>query len=200
MVNKEALQTRAISKRKKPLFLRQDAFKRKRLKKLWRRPRGSDSKTRLRVRGQEARPEVGWGSPRAVKGCDKSGFLPMVVNSVDDLLKIDAKTQGAVIASTVGTKKKIAILEQATSKKIRILNVKESEKAAAKLKEQFENKKKEKQKIKDDREKKKETAKKEAEKKKSKDDKKEEKKEELTDEQKKEEEKKEKDKLLISTQ
>jgi len=196
---KELIQKRTELKRKKPNFIRQDSHKKRRLEQIWRRPRGSGSKMRINLKGYHRKLQVGWGSPCEVKGFEKNGLKPVIVNNVEDLNIIDPKTETAVISSGVGNKKKMAIVEAAVQKKITISNVKHPDKFMTEMKAQFEGKKKEKLKIKEEREKKKEAIKKESEKKKAKEDDKK-KQEATTEEEKKTEEKKEKDKMLISTQ
>jgi len=154
---------------------------------------------RINLKGYHRKLQVGWGSPCEVKGFEKNGLKPVIVNNVEDLNIIDPKTETAVISSGVGNKKKMAIVEAAVQKKITISNVKHPDKFMTEMKAQFEGKKKEKLKIKEEREKKKEAIKKESEKKKAKEDDKK-KQEATTEEEKKTEEKKEKDKMLISTQ
>jgi large subunit ribosomal protein L32e len=215
---KELLQKRRQLKKKKPEFMKQDTHKKGRLSKSWRKPRGSDSKMRVSRKGYRRIVKVGWGSPSAVKGLDRSGLLPMVINNLTDIQTADPKKHVLVIAGDVGTKKKLVIIEQALSKNLQIANYKEPEKFVAETKQRLEKKKTEKEKVKQEREKKKEAAKKEAEKKKKEEKEKEEKEKaekagkgktekkaktepsEQTEEEKKAEEKKEQDKLLISTQ
>jgi large subunit ribosomal protein L32e len=209
---KELLKKRRMLKRKKPSFIRQDAHKKKKLTQNWRRPKGSDSKMRVSRRGYKRSVRVGWGSPSAVRGLDTKGLLPVVVNNIHALQKIDSKNEVMVLSSGLGTKKKMAIIEQAMSKNIQIANCKDPETFLKEIKEKFDKKKKEKEKIKEERSKKKEAAKKEAAKKeedKKKTEEKEEKKKtetkskaesEKKTEEDKMEEKKEKDKLLITTQ
>jgi large subunit ribosomal protein L32e len=195
---KELLEKRKALKKKKPEFIVQDAHKKRRLPWCWRRPRGSGSKMRIGHRGYKRPLEVGWGSPDEVKGLDRNGMRMATVCNTEDLAKLDPKKDVAVIACSVGTKKRIAIIEQAAKKGIRIFNYKDAGKFANDAKESIEKRKAETAKLKEERDKRKESAKKEAEKKKAKDKKEED--QPATEEEKKLEEKKEKDKMLISTQ
>jgi large subunit ribosomal protein L32e len=194
---KEILQKRRALKSRKPEFMYQDAHKKRRLPQSWRRPKGSGSKMRIGHRGYRRPLEVGWGSPSEVRGLDRSGMKPVLVHNPEELARLDPKTDIAVMAGSVGMKKKITIIEQAGKLGLNISNFKDAAKFANEARESVERRKKEKQQVKEGREKKKEAAKKEAEKKKAK-----EKKEEkpASEEEKKLEEKKEKDKMLISTQ
>jgi large subunit ribosomal protein L32e len=214
MDTKELLKKRRILKKKKPEFIRQDAHKKKKVGWKWRKPKGSDSKMRVSRRGYSRIVKKGWSSPLAVRGTERSGLLPVIVDNQSALQKIDPSTQIMVLSSGLGTKKKMALVEEAVKKNIPISNCKDPQKFLDDVKEKFEKKKKDKEKLKVERDKKKEEAKKEAAKKekKEKKEKEEKKKEEekakeektpeeiKEEEEKKLEEKKEKDKLLISTQ
>jgi large subunit ribosomal protein L32e len=202
MTIKELLEKRKGLKRKKPEFVYQDAHKKVRIPWKWRRPRGSGSKMRIGMKGYRRPLEVGWGSPKSVEGLDRNGLMPAVVHNTAELAKLDPKKDIVVIASSVGTKKKITIIEQAAKKGLKISNFKDAEKFAKDAKDGVEKRKNEKRRIKEAREKKKETALKDAEKKKAKEAKEAKKEGEApaTDEEKKIEDKKEKDKMLISTQ
>lgn len=179
---KDLLEQRITVKRKKPKFYRQDSHKKARLALVWRRPKGLHSKMRLGKRGYRRSVEVGWGSPRLVKGLHRTGLEIVAVHNVKDLDLIDPKKQGALIAATVGQRKRVQIAKEAIQKNITILNMKDpagyiqetdakmkAKKAEPEKKDKAEDKSKEK---------------------------KEEKQEVLTDEQKKLKEKQEKDKLL----
>jgi len=197
---KELLEKRKEAKRRKPEFIFQDAHKKRRLPWKWKRPRGSGSKMRVNRRGYKRPVRIGWGSPSAVKGLTPQGLLPVTVNNVKELEKVNAKTDIVVIASEVGVKKRTAIVTAALAKNMQIMNYKEPKKFLEEVKAQFETKKKEKETKKESREKKKETAAKDAQKKKDEEKKEEKATEEKTAEEKKAEEKKEKDKILMTTQ
>lgn len=190
---KELLELRADKKKKKPVFARQDSHKIKRIGKSWRKPRGVDSKIGKQFKGYRRKIKTGWGSPTAVRGMHKSGLIIINVSSIEELLELDTKKEGAVIASTVGMKKRMQIVEEAMKKNITILNIKDSKKYLEESKAKLEaNKKKKTEKekaLKDKKEKEKKTDKK----KKAKDsiDTKVE-----SDEDKKKREKAEKDKIL----
>lgn len=89
---------------------------------------------RLKKRGYPRVVEVGYGSPRDVKGMHPKGLFPVTVYSVKDLANIDSKTQGIVIASSVGLLKKKLIFDEAVKKKITVLNL-SKEKLESLLKE-----------------------------------------------------------------
>ncbi len=66
--------------------------------------------------------QVGYGSPKAVRGLHPSGFEEVMVRNQDDLQPIDPSYQAARIARTVGVRKRQMIEEIAKSREIKILN------------------------------------------------------------------------------
>lgn len=187
---KDLLEKRKATKKKMPDFIMQDAHKLSRLKKKWRRPRGSDSKMRQGFKSYCKSVEPGYGSPKEVKGMDRSGLYPVRVESIKILEKINKEKQGIIIKSCVGKKKKVDIINKAKELNIKILNIKDSEKYLSDIEVEMKSRKDErtkKKKLKED--------------KKVKEEKKEKKEEKLSDkiiseEEKAKEEKKEKDKIL----
>ena len=121
------LELRKRIKSKKPAFIRQDAHKKSRVSKNWRRPKGIQAKMRLGIKGYRRCVEPGWGSPRAVKHLHSSGLIQITVYSLSGLKGIDQKTQGILIASSVGQKKRLEIVKEAKKAGIRILNIKDPE-------------------------------------------------------------------------
>ena len=107
-------------KRKKPEFLRRDwnvkGFD------SWRKPRGLHNKLRLRLKGHGKVPRVGYGNPADVRFTIE-GKYPVLVNNEKDLLNIDKEKQLAIIASNVGKKKKLKLLEKANELGVKVLNV-----------------------------------------------------------------------------
>ena len=124
MADKKLLEHRKRMKSKKPAMIRQDWYKKTRLAKVWRRPKGLHSKFRHRRKERTGIVEPGWGSPCEVKGLHSSGLEFIIINSPVALEKIAKDSQGIVIAGSVGDKKKIEILKIALQKKINVLNIK----------------------------------------------------------------------------
>ena len=116
------LSVRKQKKKQTPHFLRQEWFRYKRLQKNWRCPDGITSKMRMNKKYRPARVRVGFGGPKKVRGLHPSGFEEVLVYNVSDLEKINADKQAARIGGTVGTKKRIAIVEKAKELDIRLLN------------------------------------------------------------------------------
>ncbi|WP_297491022.1 50S ribosomal protein L32e [Thermococcus sp.] len=115
---------RARIKRKKPRFLRQEWWRFPKFKNnpKWRRPKGIDSKMRLKKKGKLRSPSIGWGSPRAVRGLHPSGYEEVLVHNVKELEAIDPSRQAARIAGTVGRRKRELIVAKAKELGIKVLN------------------------------------------------------------------------------
>ena len=173
-------------RKRKPDFVRQDIYKKKRLRKRWVNPRGLHSKVRLKKAGNPRKVRNGYGSPNSVRGLHRSGLLIKLIFNESDLSSIDKSKEGIIIAGNVSLKNKMSLLRKAKEKGIKVLNLDVD--GYLKNKEEELNKRFEKKKKKEEKKVKKESAKGQ------KADKLEEK---LTDEEKKEQEKKERDKLLI---
>ncbi|RJS87067.1 50S ribosomal protein L32e [Candidatus Bathyarchaeota archaeon] len=114
------LRRRIASKR--PRFRRQESWRYVRIKENWRRPRGIDSKMRLKKKGWPPSPSVGYRGPKAVRGLHPSGYEEVLVYNVGDLAAIDPETQAIRIAGTVGARKRAQILEEAERRGIKVLN------------------------------------------------------------------------------
>jgi len=188
---KELLELKKQMKSKKPHFIRQDAHKKKKLSKKWRRPKGLHSKIRLKLRGRAKYVSVGYRSPRKVRYLHESGLLQHIVRSIADLEGLDAKKICLIISSSLGDRKKITILKKAKEQGFNILNIKDPEAYTKKVEDRINLRKKIK---KEKGEKAKETKKGDKEIKKEKGEQK--LTEKLSEEQKKDIKKKEKDKLL----
>jgi large subunit ribosomal protein L32e len=109
-------------KNKKPKFRAEESWRYKRVKENWRKARGIDSKMRRKVKGWPRSPSIGYRGPKKARYLHPSGFVEVPVHNIDDLEKIDPKTQAIRIAHTVGAKKRIEISARAEEKGVRILN------------------------------------------------------------------------------
>ena len=109
---------KARMKRKQPSFTRQDNHK-KRLASGWRRPRGLQSKMRLRHKGYKRVVKVGYGSPVALRHTYQ-GKQVIHVATLSDVAHLP-KECAVILAGTLGLKKRKAILE-AIPKHITVLN------------------------------------------------------------------------------
>jgi len=123
---KKALRLRARIKKKKPDFVRQESWRYDRLKENWRRPKGIDNKMRMKIKGWPPTVNVGYRGPKAARGIHPSGYEEVLVYNVEDLKKVDPKTQAIRIAHTVSKKKRMQIIREARRRKITILNLGET--------------------------------------------------------------------------
>ncbi|MBU0467256.1 MAG: eL32 family ribosomal protein [Nanoarchaeota archaeon] len=112
----------------KKKFIRQESKRyskigknRKKLQK-WRKPKGRDSKMRLKRKSYSASVSVGYKKPRKTSGKIQD-LQPVLVHNLKELSEM-GKNFIAIIAR-VGAKKKLEIIKHAKEKKIKILNVKE---------------------------------------------------------------------------
>ncbi len=106
----------------KPRFVREESWRYKRVKESWRSPRGKTSRVRRSKRGWPAVVKIGYASPTSRRHIHPSGLKEVMVWRLEDLEKVDPKTQVARIAHTVGENKRVRILEQAKKVSIRVLN------------------------------------------------------------------------------
>ena len=121
-MNKELLKARKTIKSRKPKFVRTDIHKNIGLEAKWRKPSGWQNKVRLQRRGKPRRVEVGWGSPKEVKGLSREGLSFVNVASVEMLKTISPKEQIVVISSNVGNRKRLLILEEVKKLGLKVHN------------------------------------------------------------------------------
>ena len=113
-------------KRKKPDYYRPywwRSISQRNKKDSWRRPKGLHNKMKHRLKGKPPLVEVGYGSPRDVKGLLPNGKKGVLVHNVEELLKINKETECAIIASTVGKRKREEIVKKAQELGIEIFNI-----------------------------------------------------------------------------
>ncbi len=122
---KELLELKKRINAKRPRFIRQDAHKWKKLEKKWVRPAGLHSKMRQKRKGQPIMVDVGYRSPREVRGMMLNGFKAVVVFNAADVERLDIKKEAAVVAAPVGMKKRLGIVEAAQKKGVKVLNIKD---------------------------------------------------------------------------
>jgi len=116
------LRLRRKIKRKKPAFIRQEGSKHVKLGTSWRRPRGKHSKLRRQKKARGRHPGPGYGSPRSVRGLTRSGLEAVRIFRPSDLDGMNPKTEGALIAGSVGRAKREAIASKAKEMGIKLLN------------------------------------------------------------------------------
>ena len=131
-------------KRKMPKFARRnwDRFlrlgKKSKKKRVWRRPKGSHSKTREKMKGYPSSVEIGYRNEKKGRGKIQEKN-PVMVYNLKDLEKV--KKDEIAIIGKVGKKKKIEIAKMAEEKNIHVANLnlnkilKESKKEEKKVEE-----------------------------------------------------------------
>ena len=110
--------------RKKPKFERYGWWRKKKLSKSWRRPRGHDNKVREHIAAKGARVQVGYRRKKEERGLHPSGRREVLVFNTTDLAQVgDAEEELAVlIAASVGKRKRGEIEEEAATRGITVLN------------------------------------------------------------------------------
>lgn len=118
------LRTRRSLDRRRPLFVRQAAHRYARIGRdeAWRRPRGQQSKQRRHYGYRSEIVSIGYRSPAAVRGLVPSGFRPILVRTREDMDGLDVHRDAAIIARTVGTRRRLVLEEEARRLGIRVLN------------------------------------------------------------------------------
>jgi len=108
----------------RPRFVRQASYRYWRIGRWesWRRPRGLQSKQRRHYGYRSQIVKVGYRSPKAVRGLTPSGFLPVVVRTEDEVGRLDAHRDAAIIARGVGTRRRLVLEEAARRRGIHVLN------------------------------------------------------------------------------
>ncbi|MCD5409611.1 MAG: 50S ribosomal protein L32e [Methanocellales archaeon] len=116
------LRVRKRQKNKKPSFRRHDSHKKKRVGTSWRFPGGIHNKQRSGIAAKGAMVQVGYGSPKGVRGLHPSGYEEVLVHNLNEIDTVDASIQAIRISSTVGLKKRLDIEEKAEGLGLKILN------------------------------------------------------------------------------
>lgn len=123
MSNKDKLlKLREKMHKKQPEFKRTECWRLKRIKRSWRRPRGLDNQTRNKEKGVIPEPEVGYRTPKKVRGLHPTGYKQILINNINDLQKLNPKLHIAVISRTVGKLKRTQIISEADELNILVAN------------------------------------------------------------------------------
>lgn len=126
MQKESMLKLRKAISSKRPKFKRYDSHKKARLGESWRRPRGVHSKQRHKFGGKPALISQGYRGPTLVRGLTKEGFIPIIVSNVKDVAKVKDKGGVAIISSSVGGRKKLLIIEEASKLNVSISNIRDT--------------------------------------------------------------------------
>ncbi|MCI4361434.1 MAG: 50S ribosomal protein L32e, partial [Thermoplasmata archaeon] len=109
---------------RRPKFTRQASYRYWRIGRWenWRTPRGVQSKQRRHYKYRSTVVSIGFGTPRKVRGLTPTGFRPIIVRTTGDLERLDVQKDAAVIARTVGTRRRLALEESARKLGVHLLN------------------------------------------------------------------------------
>ncbi|KXB06583.1 50S ribosomal protein L32 [candidate division MSBL1 archaeon SCGC-AAA382C18] len=94
----------------------------KSVKDSWRKPKGGDSKMRKEKKGKPPLVKIGYRKPKSERGKHPSGYREVLVHNSNDLDEVDPETQAVRIASSVGKRKKMQILDEAKENGMKVLN------------------------------------------------------------------------------
>ncbi len=119
----KAVEIRNKMKKKKPVFIKQMGRQITRLKKKWRKPRGSDSKIKVGKKDYPKKIKKGYKGPKEARGLSREGFGIVVVYTLSQLSNID-KTKEIVCIGKIGQRKKIDIVKKCSELGLKVLNVK----------------------------------------------------------------------------
>lgn len=103
-------------------FTRDQAWRFKRVKKSWRRPKGIHNKVRKEIKGRRPKVKVGYRSPKAVRYLHPTGKEERRVRNVKDMWSINPQKKVVRIAGTVGRRKRRKIVDFAQKFGIKVLN------------------------------------------------------------------------------
>jgi len=131
------MKLRKAAKKRQPTFVVKESHNKRKITARWRYAGGRHSGVRQEHRGKQRLVRIGYGSPREVRGLHHTGLKQVLVKNIQDLLALHPQEEGAIISSTIGNKKRSAVLELAIQKKITILNIKNLPQTVADLKGTF---------------------------------------------------------------
>jgi len=131
--DKRLMELRSIIKKKNPSFRRVESWRYKRVKDPWRKAHGIDSQTRKKTKSGVKSPTVGYRGPKKVRGIHPSGYEEVTVENIKDFEQLNKRKQAVKIASKLGGKKRIILIDYARRRGFKVLNIGTSQKEIEKL-------------------------------------------------------------------
>lgn len=125
-----SLAHKRAQKARQPPFTRHNTHKKVRIKDAWRRPRGIHNKRRHNFRGYGKTVQVGYRSPVALRHAGPAGEPVIRIAGLAQLKGV-AEGTSLIVASTLGGKARLAVLEHANKAGLRVLNLDAARTAAA---------------------------------------------------------------------
>jgi len=119
---KQLVRKRSEAAAVRPRFVRQESWRYVRIKPMWRKPKGVDSKMRRQDKGWPALVRTGYRGPSESRGLHPSGHLEVMVHRAGDLQGLVPGRDVARIGSKVGARKRAQILARANELGLRVLN------------------------------------------------------------------------------
>jgi large subunit ribosomal protein L32e len=109
---------------RRPRFTRQASYRYYRIGRdeSWRRPRGQQSKQRRHYKYRSTIVSIGFRGPAATRGLTPTGFRPVVVSTPKEIAALTPTSDAAIIARTVGTKRRLVLEEAARKAGVHVLN------------------------------------------------------------------------------
>ncbi len=115
---------RKISEKLKITFLRNLWWKFPKFKNnpKWVKPKGNDSKLRLKLKGYPPVVQVGYRTSRDIRYLHPSGYKPVIVTNIRDLDNLNPSEHIIYLSSRLGGRKRVAIINEARSRGFKIAN------------------------------------------------------------------------------
>ena len=120
---KQLLKLRDEARQNRPKFLRQESWRYIRVGNSWRKPKGTDSRMRLRKKGWPSIVKIGHGGPAKARGLHPSGFNDILVFTEEELERLNPETDAIRLSSGLGARKRREIVDRANELGLKILNL-----------------------------------------------------------------------------
>jgi large subunit ribosomal protein L32e len=117
------LRIKKMQRKKRPSFRRIESWRYKRVKGGWRAAKGIDSKTRQKLKSGVKSPNVGYRSPKKLRGLHPCGLIEKVVHNLNQINELDPTIHGLKISSKIGNKKRMGMIADAQLRNFKILNL-----------------------------------------------------------------------------